>query len=162
MVAVQEIKMVGPSEAEKLSKAGVTTVEGLVEQGKTRSGRHRLATASGLPEHDILKWVDRAHLMELKGVGKQYADLLEVEGGRALVFGELHRAEHALRPRVVDEHAADERLGDIAETRAATHARQGTSVLDGRGCRLGLLDPALDLVHMRCPLHELLLGVDIQ
>ena len=80
MVAVQEIKMVGPSEAEKLSKAGVTTVEGLVEQGKTRSGRHRLATASGLPEHDILKWVDRAHLMELKGVGKQYADLLEVAG----------------------------------------------------------------------------------
>ncbi|MBV9356426.1 MAG: DUF4332 domain-containing protein [Chloroflexi bacterium] len=101
MVAVQEIKTVGPSEAEKLSQAGVTTVEGLIEQGKTRSGRHRLAAASGLPEHDILKWVDRAHLMELKGVGKQYADLLEVAGVDSSL--ELsHRLPANLHQRLLD------------------------------------------------------------
>jgi len=101
MVALQEIKTVGQSEAEKLSQAGVTTAEGLVEQGKTRSGRHRLATASGLPEHDILKWVDRAQLMELKGVGTQFADLLEMAGVDSPL--ELsHRVPANLHQRLID------------------------------------------------------------
>ncbi len=105
MVALQEIKTVGPSEAEKLSQAGVTTVEALVAQGKTRSGRHRIATASGLPEHDILKWVDRAHLMELKGVGKQYADLLEIAGVDSPL--ELsHRVPANLHQRLLDINTA--------------------------------------------------------
>jgi predicted flap endonuclease-1-like 5' DNA nuclease len=80
MANIEEIEGIGPVYAEKLTTAGISTVEGLLEAGATRSGRADLADKTGIAPAHILRWVNHADLMRLKGVGKQYAELLEAAG----------------------------------------------------------------------------------
>lgn len=77
---VIEVEGIGPVAAEKLEAAGVTTTDDLLAQGGPASGRKRLAEATGLSEHQLLKWVNHVDLMRLDGVGSEYADLLEAAG----------------------------------------------------------------------------------
>jgi len=75
-----EIEGIGPVFAEKLSKAGVTTIEGLLEKGATRNGRKKIADETGVDEGKILNWVNKADLFRIKGIGTQYSELLEAAG----------------------------------------------------------------------------------
>ncbi|MEN8234142.1 MAG: DUF4332 domain-containing protein [Actinomycetota bacterium] len=63
-----------------LRKAGVRTTDALLKTASTRTGRRRLAKATGLAEGDILLWANRADLMRVPGVGPEYADLLGMAG----------------------------------------------------------------------------------
>eukprot|EP00053_Salpingoeca_punica_P023551 m.10613 g.10613 ORF g.10613 m.10613 type:complete len:155 (+) comp5254_c0_seq1:70-534(+) len=75
------IESLGPVSAAQFEKIGITTVEGLLEAGRTKAGRHTLAgKVSGISEHQILQWCNRADLMRIKGVGEEYSDLLEAAG----------------------------------------------------------------------------------
>ena len=78
--AVIEIEGIGEVYSAKLSEVGITTVEGLLETGATRKGREELATKSGISGTLILTWVNHADLFRIKGVQKQYAELLEAAG----------------------------------------------------------------------------------
>lgn len=64
----------------KLAEAGVTTVEGLLEKGASKSGRKAIATASGIDEGKILDWVNMADLFRINGVASQFAELLKAAG----------------------------------------------------------------------------------
>ena len=75
-----EIEGIGPVFAEKLSKAGVITVEGLLEKGASRNGRKGIADVTGVDEGKILNWVNKADLFRIKGVGPQFSELLEAAG----------------------------------------------------------------------------------
>lgn len=77
---IEELEGVGPAYAEKLAAAGVTTVERLLEAGAKPEGRKALEEASGLSGKLILRWVNMADLFRIKGVGEEYADLLEAAG----------------------------------------------------------------------------------
>jgi predicted flap endonuclease-1-like 5' DNA nuclease len=77
---ITEIEGIGPVFQEKLSGAGITTVEGLLETGATKSGRKKLAEASGIDEGKILDWVNMADLFRIKGVASQFAELLKAAG----------------------------------------------------------------------------------
>ena len=77
---VIDIEGVGPVYAGKLAKAGIRTVEGLLKEGASDKGRKVIATASGIDHALILEWVNRADLYRIKGVSKQYSDLLEKAG----------------------------------------------------------------------------------
>ena len=77
---IAEIEGIGPVYAEKLSKAGVLTVEGLLEKGASRTGRKNMAEESGIDESKILNWVNKADLFRIKGVGPQFSELLEAAG----------------------------------------------------------------------------------
>lgn len=77
---IAEIEGIGPVFGEKLAGAGVKTVEALLEKGATRSGRKSLADATGIDDSKILKWVNMADLFRIKGVGSEYAELLEAAG----------------------------------------------------------------------------------
>lgn len=77
---ISEIEGIGPSFSEKLSKAGVTSVEGLLEIGATKTGRKNLAVDSGIDESKILDWVNMADLFRIKGVASQFAELLKAAG----------------------------------------------------------------------------------
>jgi predicted flap endonuclease-1-like 5' DNA nuclease len=46
----------------------------------SRKGRKQLAVQAGIDEKQILKWVNRADLSRVRGIGPQYADLLEAAG----------------------------------------------------------------------------------
>jgi predicted flap endonuclease-1-like 5' DNA nuclease len=77
---IADIEGVGASMSQKLSKAGIKTVHGLLKKGATKKGRKEVAEASGIDETVILKWVNMADLYRVKGIGKQYAELLEKAG----------------------------------------------------------------------------------
>ncbi len=77
---IADIEGVGASMSQKLHKAGIKTVSGLLKKGATKKGRKELAEASGIDETVILKWVNMADLYRVKGIGKQYAELLEKAG----------------------------------------------------------------------------------
>ena len=80
MTKLVEIEGIGETYAAKLQEAGVTTQETLLEQGKTKAGRSRIAETSGIAEKRVLGWVNRADLARVKGIGEEYADLLEFAG----------------------------------------------------------------------------------
>lgn len=80
MKAIADIEGIGPAYAEKLAEAGVKHVETLLEKGATRKGREELETATGISGTLILKWVNRADLDRVDGIGSEYADLLEAAG----------------------------------------------------------------------------------
>jgi len=80
MTALAEIEGIGAVYQEKLQGAGVGSVEALLEQGATRDGRQKLAAASGVSDTLVLEWVNHADLFRVKGVGSEYADLLEEAG----------------------------------------------------------------------------------
>jgi predicted flap endonuclease-1-like 5' DNA nuclease len=77
---IDEIEGIGPAYAEKLTAAGVSTTEELLEQGAKSSGRDRLAADTGISGTLILEWVNHADLMRIPGVGSEYSDLLEAAG----------------------------------------------------------------------------------
>ena len=80
MKKLVDVEGIGPANAAKLEKAGVATPEDLLSKAGTRTGRGRLAEATGLSASHLLKWVNRVDLSRVKGVSTQYADLLEAAG----------------------------------------------------------------------------------
>jgi predicted flap endonuclease-1-like 5' DNA nuclease len=80
MASIDEIEGIGPKFARRLRKAGVKTTEGLLKRASTRKERSNLAEQAGFTPEQILEWVNRADLMRVKGVGSEYADLLEHAG----------------------------------------------------------------------------------
>lgn len=80
MASIDAIEGIGHKYATKLRKARVRTTEALLKLGATKRGRKQLADATGIPERQILEWVNRADLMRIKGVGEEYSDLLEASG----------------------------------------------------------------------------------
>ena len=77
---VMDIEGIGSAYGKKLAKAGIRSVEGLLKNGASVKGRKEIAATSGVDESMVLEWVNRADLYRIKGVGKQYSDLLEKAG----------------------------------------------------------------------------------
>lgn len=80
MTSLKTIEGVGPKFAADLKRAGVGTAEGLLAKGATPKGRKEIAESSGISEKLILEWVNHVDLFRIKGVGEEYADLLEEAG----------------------------------------------------------------------------------
>jgi predicted flap endonuclease-1-like 5' DNA nuclease len=80
MTKIDDVEGIGPAYAAKLVAADVKTVEHLLEVGATPKGRKDLAAKTGISDTMLLKWINRADLSRLKGVGSEYADLLEIAG----------------------------------------------------------------------------------
>jgi len=80
MTALSKIEGIGAAYAEKLKGAGVGSIEALLEKGATAKSRKELAGATTISDALILKWVNRADLFRVKGLGEQYTDLLEKAG----------------------------------------------------------------------------------
>lgn len=78
--AITMIEGIGEVFKGKLAEAGVTSVEGLLEKGATKSGRKAIAEASGIDERKILDWVNMADLFRINGVASQFAELLKATG----------------------------------------------------------------------------------
>lgn len=80
MAHIIEIEGIGEEYAAQLESAGINTVAGLLEATATPQARANLAERTGISEKLILKWANRADLARIKGIGTQYADLLEAAG----------------------------------------------------------------------------------
>lgn len=75
-----DIEGVGEAYAEKLTAAGIEKVTELLAKCSAPAGRKALAEETGISEKLILKWTNHADLFRIKGVGPQFAELLEAAG----------------------------------------------------------------------------------
>ena len=77
---IDKIEGIGPAMRQKLSAAGITSTSHLLAQCASAKGRKETAAKTGLKEEQLLKWVNMADLMRVKGVGEEYSELLEAAG----------------------------------------------------------------------------------
>jgi predicted flap endonuclease-1-like 5' DNA nuclease len=105
MTKISEIEGVGESYAVKLQGAGIETVESLLEKGASPAGRKAIAESTGISEALVLKWVNHADLFRLKGVGGEFAELLEAAGVDTLPELAQRRADN-LQSKMAEINAA--------------------------------------------------------
>jgi len=77
---VSIIEGIGESYEVKLKEAGITSVQGLLARCTTKKQRSDLAQVTGISDKLILKWANHADLNRIKGIGGEYAELLEAAG----------------------------------------------------------------------------------
>lgn len=119
-VNIEDIQGISDVYSHKLRAAGIVTSETLLERGGKRIEREKLARETGINEALILKWVNRADLMRVKGIGSEYSDLLEAAGVDSPLelrhripehlfrrLEEVNTAKHLVR-RLPTEHEVEE------------------------------------------------------
>lgn len=79
-MSLLKIEGVGEAYARKLQDLGIKSTQALLEKGATPQGRKEIATQSGIGELFVLRWVNHVDLARIKGIGGQYAELLEAAG----------------------------------------------------------------------------------
>jgi len=77
---ITEIAGIGSEVADKLRRAGIRTTSRLLDASKSPKQRKLLAEKIGLDEKRILSWANMADRMRIKGVGEDYASLLQAAG----------------------------------------------------------------------------------
>lgn len=78
--SVADIEGVGEKFAAKLAEAGIRTTADLLRECADPKGRKATAEKTGFDAAKLLKWANMADLMRLKGVGGEFAELLEAAG----------------------------------------------------------------------------------
>jgi predicted flap endonuclease-1-like 5' DNA nuclease len=66
--------------AASLKSAGIRSTAKLLDEAGTVKGRRSLAEKTGLPEKQLLCWANMADRMRIKGISKEYAELLQAAG----------------------------------------------------------------------------------
>jgi predicted flap endonuclease-1-like 5' DNA nuclease len=77
---IEDLKTIGPSVAASFKSVGIRSTGRLLEAAKDPRGRKVLAAKTGLDEKCILRSANMADRMRIKGVGEDYAVLLEAAG----------------------------------------------------------------------------------
>jgi Domain of unknown function (DUF4332) len=77
---IEDLKTIGPSVAASFKSVGIRSTGRLLEAAKDPKGRKVLAAKTGLDEKCILRSANMADRMRIKGVGEDYAVLLEAAG----------------------------------------------------------------------------------
>jgi predicted flap endonuclease-1-like 5' DNA nuclease len=80
MANIEDVEGIGAVYGQKLATAGISTTDDLLDRGGKPGGRQAIETATGIDHALILEWVNHVDLMRIKGVGSEYADLLEAAG----------------------------------------------------------------------------------
>ena len=94
MAKLIDVEGIGPVYAQKLKAAGIVTTKDLLEQGASPKGRKGIAEKAGISDALILTWVNHVDLFRIKGVGEEYADLLERAGVDTVVELAQRNAEN--------------------------------------------------------------------
>jgi predicted flap endonuclease-1-like 5' DNA nuclease len=116
-------RLIPPSDAEKLQKAGVETTEQLLQKGGTAKDRKALAKASGLSAGTVTTLVKHCDLLRIKGVGPEMVLLLEAAGVKSIAdlakrdaAGLAAATESANKSKKISEKLPTEpQLGDWIE-----------------------------------------------
>ena len=79
--SIAELKhSIQPGIAIKLRSLGIRTTSKLLEAARNPKGRKLLAERTGLSPQCLLRVANFADKMQIKGIGEDYAELLEVAG----------------------------------------------------------------------------------
>ena len=75
-----DIEGIDAATAALLKSAGIRSSNGLLEAARTSRARKALALKIGISEKQLLKWVNLADCMRVRGISREYADLLRASG----------------------------------------------------------------------------------
>jgi len=78
--SIEDLKTIGPGVAASFKSAGIRSTGKLLRAAKDPKGRKALAAKTGLDEKCILRSANMADRMRIKGIGEDYALLLEAAG----------------------------------------------------------------------------------
>ena len=78
--SIDDLVIIGPGVAEVFKLAGIRSTGKLLKVAKDPKGRKALAAKTGLDEKCILRSANMADRMRIKGIGEDYAVLLEAAG----------------------------------------------------------------------------------
>lgn len=78
--SIEMVEGIGPVYADQLREMGIHTPLDLLQAGANPAGRKRIADETGLSHKLILRWVNQVDLYRIKGIGSEYAELLEAAG----------------------------------------------------------------------------------
>ena len=95
---ITDIEGIEGEKAEILKSVRIRTTERLLEAARTVKGRKALAEKTGIPEKQLLCWANGADRMRIKGINKEYAELLQAAADAGVTPG-----------RILVRHADDER-----------------------------------------------------
>jgi len=142
---IKDITDIGPNAAERLKADGIRTTAGLLDAARRHKDRLRLAERVGVDERRILSWANKADRMRIKGVGGEYADLLQAAGVdtvKELPQSRQTRQPHGRRQSKAQagaRFALQPRGGALDRPRQTAAAQDHLlSALTGGPCRTGL------------------------
>lgn len=123
MAKIGEIEGIGPVFREKLEKAGVLTTETLLEKGAAQAGRAALAASTEIEEKRIMTFVSRADFMRIKGVGRQFSELLQNV--------DIHTVDQLAAASADDVNAAMTKVNDVKKlTKVVPSVKQIQGFID--------------------------------
>jgi hypothetical protein len=77
---ITDIDGINGDVAATLKSAGIRSTERLLEAARTVKGRKALAEKTGFAEKQLLCWANVADRMRIKGISREYAELLQAAG----------------------------------------------------------------------------------
>jgi predicted flap endonuclease-1-like 5' DNA nuclease len=77
---ITDIDGIDGEAATTLKSAGIRSTERLLEDARTVKRRKTLAEKTGFDEKQLLCWANVADRMRIKGISKEYAELLQAAG----------------------------------------------------------------------------------
>jgi predicted flap endonuclease-1-like 5' DNA nuclease len=77
---ITDIEGIDSEVAATLKAAGIRSTDRLLEAARTVKGRKTLAEKTGFDEKQFLYWANVADRMRIKGISKEYAELLQAAG----------------------------------------------------------------------------------
>jgi hypothetical protein len=77
---ITDIEGIDGEVAKTLKSVGIRSTERLLETARTVKGRKALAERTGFDEKQLLCWANVADRMRIKGISKEYAELLQAAG----------------------------------------------------------------------------------
>lgn len=80
MTKLSYVEGIGPAYEALLNEAGISDTKQYLEICSTVQGRKELAQKTGIAPNLILTWTNHLDLCRIKGVGGQFAELLEASG----------------------------------------------------------------------------------
>ncbi len=78
--SISDLEGLGPDFAIQMKKVGIRTTEKLLETAKSLKGRQMLAQKTDVPQDELLRVANLIDRMRIRGVGQDYAALLEAAG----------------------------------------------------------------------------------
>lgn len=123
MAKIGEIEGIGPVFREKLEKEGILTTEALLEKGAAQAGRTALAASTEIEEKRIMTFVSRADFMRIKGVGRQFSELLQNV--------DIHTVDQLAAASADDVNAAMTKVNDVKKlTKVVPSVKQIQGFID--------------------------------
>lgn len=113
------IEGIGDHYLEKLNAVDLYWQAELLDQGATKKGRQEIAEKSGIAEKLILRWVNHIDLIRIKGIGPEYAELLEAAGVDSVPELAQRNAEN-LQAKLLEVNDARNLVGRVPSVNEVT------------------------------------------